>query len=181
MNIRNHVGLDLSLTCTGVVALNDDGELLLSRGISTKQRGIKRLIALSDEVETLVRDLRPTVVLLEGYAYSAVGRQHAAGELGGVVRYRLHQLNPHLPIASVPPSSLKKFASGKGNAPKDAMRIAVYKRWGFEAKTTDEVDAYAAAQMARSVCNPVHLTTSQQEALGKITWEVGAIEPECSG
>ncbi len=47
----------------------------------------------------------------------------------------------------VPPARLKKFACGKGNAKKDEIRLAVYKRWGFEAPTNDEVDAYVLARI----------------------------------
>lgn len=40
--------------------------------------------------------------------------------------------SPKIRVVEVPPTTLKKFASGKGNTKKDEMKLAVYKRFGVE-------------------------------------------------
>ena len=69
----------------------------------------------------------------------------ALGELGGVIKCALFE--ERQPYIVVPPARLKKFACGKGNAKKDEVRLEVYKRWGFEAPSNDEVDAYVLARI----------------------------------
>ena len=46
----------------------------------------------------------------------------------------------------VPPRTLKKFVTGKGNSQKDQMRLAVYKTWQFENDELDVIDAFGLAQ-----------------------------------
>ena len=54
-------------------------------------------------------------------------------------------------VVEVPPSTLKKFVTGKGNAKKDQMMLAIYKRWGTEFDNNDAADAYALAQYGRTL------------------------------
>ena len=49
------------------------------------------------------------------------------------------------PFLVVPPARLRSLPAG--NAKKDEVRLEVYKRWGFEAPTNDEVDAYVLARI----------------------------------
>ena len=51
---------------------------------------------------------------LEGYAYGASGQVFHIAENTGVLKYKLHQLM--IPLSVYPPSMIKKFATGKGNA-----------------------------------------------------------------
>jgi Holliday junction resolvasome RuvABC endonuclease subunit len=49
----------------------------------------------------------------------------------------------------VPPTVLKKWTTGHGNAKKEQMAIAVKERWQFASHSHDIVDAIALAQMAQ--------------------------------
>lgn len=113
-------GLDLSLTSTGLV--DGAGEAHL---IGSKQRGLDRLAELRDLI--LDNLAGATLVAIEGYAYGRPNQAHQLGELGGVIRLALHERDIH--IANVPPSTVKLWATGKGNAPKDAVLAAAVRRW----------------------------------------------------
>lgn len=63
-----------------------------------------------------------TEAVLEDYAFSATGRVFHIGEHTGILKYLLHR-NGYT-IRAVPPTVVKKFATGKGNADKSRMTNA---------------------------------------------------------
>jgi Holliday junction resolvasome RuvABC endonuclease subunit len=68
---------------------------------------------------------------------------HSAGLTGmaqGVVRLAL--IENEVPFAVVTAASLKKFATGSGNAAKADMRMELYKRTGLDLRDDNEVDAW---------------------------------------
>jgi crossover junction endodeoxyribonuclease RuvC len=69
----------------------------------------------------------------------------------------------------VPPTSVKKFATGKGNTKKDEMVLPIYKKWGFEHASDNVRDAFVLAQMAKGIYDSSNLTEYQKEALKKVT------------
>jgi crossover junction endodeoxyribonuclease RuvC len=63
----------------------------------------------------------------------------------------------------VPPMTLKKFASGKGNSKKQEMLLQMYKRWGIEFNDDNAADSYALARLIRGVgINAVENAVIQQ-------------------
>ena len=166
----NIIGLDLSLTSTGYVTLDEFGEVVNNGAIKSKQKGIERLIELRDGVTELVPFAHQELVdliVIEGYAFGAQNQAAYIGELGGVVKVALHELGREMLI--VPPAKVKQFATGKGNARKDMMRLEVFKRWGFEAKTDDEIDAYALARIGYALMyKDDTLTQAQRDVIEKL-------------
>jgi crossover junction endodeoxyribonuclease RuvC len=144
------IGLDLSLTSTGAVVLGpgeEQGDFCTEESlvIKSKYKGEARLEHLREQIMVLVSLNQPDLIVIEGYAFGRPNAMAPIAELGGVVKHSLY-INGW-PFILVPPTRVKKFACGKGNAKKDEVRLGVYKRWGFEAKTNDEVDAYALARV----------------------------------
>ena len=136
----------------------------------TSLRGSARLDWFYDQ---MIRELAteiPTLVVLEGYAYARPNQQAAIGELGGVVRLALHKWGGDWVV--VPPSSLKKFVTGKGNAPKDRVMMEAYKRFEIDVPTTDETEALCLALMGAtgSFDYVPNLPVVHLEALKKIDW-----------
>lgn len=72
-------------------------------------------------------------------------RGGAATEIANGFATRVQECCARLKIehAAVPASTLKKWTTGKGNAEKDEMRVAVAKRWNRLPATDDEADAIA--------------------------------------
>lgn len=126
------VGLDLSLTATGVAS--DSGT---TRTIRPAASGDQRLVEIAAETTRWLRN--PDLVVIE----DVVVRSPAAAKLGmvhGAVRTRLMRIA--VPYVLVPPATLKRFAAGKGNADKTAMALALFKRAALELPNDNEVDAY---------------------------------------
>ena len=67
-------------------------------------------------------------ISIEGYAFGAKGKVFHIAENTGVLKYRLHQAG--IPVEVIPPSAIKKQASGKGNANKEEMYKAFVKETG---------------------------------------------------
>jgi Holliday junction resolvasome RuvABC endonuclease subunit len=161
-------GLDLSLTSTGFAAIRRG--MMVGFAVSPPKgcRGAARLAFLDAEITALMTRYAVQLVALEGYAFGArVGREQA-GELGGVVRLALHRAG--VPFVVVPPSSLKAFATGKGNADKHAVGKELYKRWGVDLEGNDATDAGGLALIAfERLHSTLPLTQTQRAALAKIT------------
>ena len=131
------VGIDASLTGTGLAISNGFNLKTATERIESKLKGVDRLI----EIREIVREniLYADLVVIEDYAYSRSNRAHQMGELGGVLRVLFKEMNKNLLIVGT--SQLKKFATGRHNASKEEMAVGAYKKWGIECKTNDETDA----------------------------------------
>jgi Holliday junction resolvasome RuvABC endonuclease subunit len=58
-------------------------------------------------------------VYIEGYAFNAVGRVFQIAENTGILKYKIWQTGTT--CITVPPTVIKKFATGKGNANKESL------------------------------------------------------------
>jgi len=161
------LALDLSLTKSGVCI--DSGQTtIISSG---SLRGPERLSMITNEVRSLVAVVDADIIVIEGYSFGSQGRAtFSIGELGGCVRLLFWRMG--VPYVEVPPSCLKKWATGKGNANKDAMIAEAVRRFGFPGSDNNEVDAYLLWAMARHAYgSPVAKTTvAQAGALESVTW-----------
>ena len=83
--------------------------------------------------------------------------------IGWILRYVLYYAG--VDFIEIPPTTLKKFATGKGNAKKEDMILPIYKRYGFEDKSDNVRDAYVLAQIARALDGQGQHTKAQLECL----------------
>lgn len=136
----NVAGLDLSLSSTGIAVAEGTfactaPEHSCDTGDPLVDRCIRMWHAISNDFDLVAEDL----VVIE----DLVVRSQAAATLGvlhGVVRAALWRRTS---VLLVPPTTLKKFATGKGNANKDLVRDAARDRGGLPAGvTSDEADAW---------------------------------------
>lgn len=162
------LGLDLSLTATGVADIDGTPSTLTS-----SLTGPARLHDLRNQVDRLTHTqttCRVSLVAIEGYAMGSARQSHsyAIGELGGVIRHRLWMHN--LPFVEVPPALVKKYATGKGNAPKDLVLVEAVKRLGYEGSSKDEADAlWLRALVLDALGEPVvTVPAAHREALAKV-------------
>lgn len=92
-------------------------------------------------------------ILLEGYAFAAKGKVFHIAENTGVLKYKLYQRG--IPVSTIPPTTVKKMATGKGNADKEMMHDSFMLETGIDLRgimtpskksidspVSDLVDAY---------------------------------------
>lgn len=166
MTLLNVLTLDLSLTATGWAFTLDEHGVERAAG---SLRGVARLAAYQHWLITLLDD-HYHLVVLEGYAYAKGNQAHQIGEWGGTARLTIHQAG--IPFVEIPPATLKKYATGRGNAPKPDMRMALYKRSELDIPDDNQVDAiWLLAATHQAYQQPLwEMPQANVEALGKIDW-----------
>jgi hypothetical protein len=185
------LGLDLSLTNTGVAHINGVTESLRApeRKRSKGERrtlddDMARLGWLLDQItpftsrifdpasgRPLVEVPVPHLVVIEDYAFSrGDSHSHALGELGGIVRLDLWERG--IPFVLVGPSSLKTYATGRGNAKKNDVRMERFKRTGVDERDDNQNDAWWLRAMALDAlgCPVLQLPTTHRRALDGVDW-----------
>lgn len=88
-----------------------------------------------------------TLAVLEAPSFASVhGMQHERAAVWW--RVMAGQVRRDIPVATCPPGTLKRWATGKGNASKQDMKRAVAALWpghGLARVSADEIDALALA------------------------------------
>jgi crossover junction endodeoxyribonuclease RuvC len=156
------LALDLSLTQTGWAIEGDSGV------IRSRLRGWERIDRIRREVMALAAFA--DLVCIEGYSYGSKGMAvYQIAELGGIIRYSLWMR--HILYVEVSPSTLKKFATTKGNCGKDEMIAAAIRKYGFEGCNNNEADAWLLWHMASVHYHGVEkITKVELEQVRKIDW-----------
>lgn len=112
--------------------------------------------------------------MIEGYSFSSRNSQaHSIGELGGVIRLMLYEMN--IPFVEIPPTSRAKFATGRGNASKHDVISSISAKTGIifsGAGGDDRCDAWVLEQMAyaRLGISGFAWTKEQLQSLDKVDW-----------
>lgn len=132
------VGLDLSLTSTGIAVPDGTTLTLNARTVDPREA---RLNQLGTDLWRLLEREHPQLAVIEGYSL------HSPGPLGltrraewvGVALLNLRRMR--CPVVEIPPTTLKSWATGNGHATKDAMVTAAHAAGGHP-ENDDEADAY---------------------------------------
>jgi crossover junction endodeoxyribonuclease RuvC len=151
--------------------------------ITSERRGIARVADIRRQLTDTIAAIPGMVsgcmwpgkdfYAIEGYSFGSPYSAHQLGELGGAIR--LYLFGDGRSYVEIPPSTLKKFATGSGRAKKDELRLAVFKRWGKEFKTDHEVDAFILAKIAEAVFgDPGPLTQFQSEVVKRCKQNLAA-------
>ncbi|GHJ11189.1 hypothetical protein TPA0907_55560 [Micromonospora humidisoli] len=164
------LGIDLSLTSTGLAGPGWTATI--------KPGATLRGTARMSHVRTVLLDRYLNgldLVALEGPSYGnqGTGRQaghHERAGLWWVVRCML-DARGH-PVAVVPPATLKRYATGKGNASKADVVLAVGRRFPWFDGGEDEADALVLAAMAADhLGHPLTpMPAAHRAALDAVQW-----------
>lgn len=144
------LGLDIS-TYVGMSLVNPKNpEAIVGKCVNfPKARGPARLQLIAQEVRRVISVWKPTQVVIEGYAIYRASSVVTVVACGTIVRQTLYELGYNW--LEVPPTTLKKWVTGKGTANKAAMADAVLARWGYQSPSDDIVDAVALAQVGVAI------------------------------
>lgn len=170
---RMFMGLDLSLTGTGCVVLDESGEIFshdvwgekLKRNARVRDK-IERMIYIAEKVigaaKSALQPYMPPMtgykkaiydatlelhVGIEGFAFGARGAQNDLGEIQGIVKSQIW-LALHIEPVIIVSSTARKAVMGKGNFPKKDILTELVRR-GLELKDHNEADAYVIAECLR--------------------------------
>lgn len=187
---RRVVGLDLSLTGTGVASLTNGVIVPAVKLIGSSGKAGASLPEQVQRHNQLSADIiaavyagpngfnRPELVAVEGPALGIPRFSDSSAFRRAAVWWQVVQtlVDDQVPVVSVAPSSLKKFATGKGNAAKTAVALAIQRDWPDSVLTDDNItDALGLAMMAASHLGwefPYRVTVPRRDALGKVDWRV---------
>ncbi len=172
------IGVDYSLTSPAICILPDDPAAQFEQAEIHFLTGVKkaakirtknligyefpaytdfqdRIGKISQWAISIVRKAGSPIVFLEGYSYSSVGNSFDIAENTGLFKHKLHLLGGY-DVRLVPPTTLKKFATEKGNAKKPDMAAAFWRENNVDIKaelgltsenpSSDIVDAYYLAR-----------------------------------
>lgn len=127
------MGLDLSLNGTGV-CLPDNRVMTIKL---KAEHGDNRLCLIRDTIRRFLPKVDMCVI--EDKLHSTY-QAATLGMVQGTVRTEL--MDQGVPYALVTPGTLKKFATGNGNADKALMMAEAYRQAGLRFKDSDTCDAW---------------------------------------
>lgn len=148
------VGLDLSLTSTGVAIVRPDAEIrtlvIESKGKDSDNLYVtaERLARIAQEVTALIP--YGAVVGIEGPSHGNTnGKHHDRSGLWWLVVHELIYTR-NIPVVEISPNTIKKYATGKGTASKLDVVLAIGRRFPeITLAKDDEIDALAIAAILR--------------------------------
>jgi len=165
------IGIDPSLTATGIATL-DECETIITRPGDDLNR-LRRIVS-----EVAYRAYGADLAVIEGLSFgNRNGKSAERGALHWMIRDRLDR--DKVPIAVVPPTSRARYATGKGNAGKDAVMIACVQRLPLLVSNNNEADAaiLLAMGMDHAGYPLVPMPATHRAALLNIAWPRTAREP----
>lgn len=168
MGVQAYLGIDPSPTKTGLALILDDDGLLDTRirlVVPKKLTGTPRIAYTRDAVAEFLQGFPNVSTAIEGPAVYAVNQADKLGQLRGALLLFLS--DRHSPTLVVPPSTLKKFATGNGGASKKRMQDTAFDMWN-QRMSDDEADAawLSFLSYAYHTPEPLHgLTRAQIEVI----------------
>lgn len=155
------IGIDPSLAATGIAGFSGELATIIDKvGDGRLNTLYFAVMAYADTADLAVLEDLPVNAMSAG----------ATGMAQGVVRLAL--IHSGVPYVLVSPATLKKFATGRGNATKGDMRMALYQRFDLDLRDDNQVDArwLQEAGLARYDIGVPRLPKSHIEALNKVDW-----------
>lgn len=176
------VGLDLSLTATGI-ATPVGVRTITSKGRAgaTLDDRYERLVKLAQSIGLAIADdaeaadADDVLVVIEAPAFSrTTGHQHDRSGLWWLIVHAL--LQTQNTVVEVQPTARAKYATGKGNAGKDEVLAAVVRRYpDVLVSNNNEADALVLRAMGCDHLGQhlVDVPQTHRAALDRVAWPTG--------
>ena len=123
------------------------------------QDDLDRWDKISGWAMEVMSDWNIDLCMLEDYSFASTGRTFQIGEHFGLLKYKMRR--SIIPFETVPPTVLKKFATGKGNAKKELLNEQFIIDTGWDVKkelgqtdkqwnpSSDIIDSYYLAELGK--------------------------------
>jgi len=145
------IGIDPSLTATGIVIVNSSCETVKQHLIHTEADCYicpqQRLQDIMTDLITIIKDYNIGIVNIEGLSYNSTSTsfQERCGLYFMITTYFF---NKDINFIITPPRSLKKLIAGNGNASKEQMIEVVQGKYNQNMNNDDNLcDAYGLARV----------------------------------
>lgn len=145
---KRYVGIDPSST-TGFFIQDEKGNIVIEQDIFYEYTvDPQRMIHISD---TIINNLqKDDIICIESFSMNSQGRALTfQSGLGWIIREQLHRKG--YSYYDVTPKSVKKFATGNGNATKTTMIKPIQYRWGFYHASDNIMDAFVMSEIAKAI------------------------------
>lgn len=179
------VGIDQSLVAFGLVAYSYEDDTAFCWLHKPAGHGVRRLFDIQSFLRGVFQQItlrcgEPEHVTMEGYAFATHAGREVMGECGAATKMALVSA---LGIAKqvaypslVTPQQVKKFATSRGNAKKNEVLLAIYKKWGVTFTDDNLADAYALARVAAALATGESKYDYEQDVIRRIArnteWEL---------
>jgi len=169
------MGLDLSLSSSGAVIIDDNYKILQKQVLSTSSVGVERLYFLEEMLKGFLQEIVGNILLIciEAPAYGiSEGNLFHLGQWAGLVELTLFKLGKKYIFAS--PSQLKKYVMGSGKGAKQLMLLKTFQNFYEEFEDDNLCDAYGLARIAHDYYlykkenKKILVKKYQEEVLNKI-------------
>ena len=175
------VSVDQALTNTGYCLPDGTTTSLAAKapanlvGMVSERDRYARQCLLRDRLLDIAERHTVDLIVIEGYAYNQPNAAVAAGELGFALRDGAERVG--IPWVIVPPNSRAKYATGNGNASKDAVLMATAARLGRTFAKNDGCDAWLLWALASAAYGlpQWEVPKKHQDALPSVDWPVISI------
>jgi crossover junction endodeoxyribonuclease RuvC len=189
------IGVDTSLASTGISTIRwapNETEPITATAevITTKGKRADTVLARDARIGLITQSVRqylaPDVclVVIESGAFASVGGSN--WDRAGLWWRVVHAVHGYgldaIPLATVPPATLKKWATDRGNADKSDVAVAMARLWpNVDAPANDAWDALGLAHMGAQVLGwPVPSRAHHAAARAKGVWPESVSTAEVS-
>lgn len=173
--ISYSIGIDPSLAETGFCVIDFKKKTCFSGTLETPPKKdkmpvseISRMKNIVDKIEEITEGKKSFVLTIEGISLSS-RNTNVLAQLCGLnymIRDRFYDLFSEGRIYIVPPTTLKKFITGKGNSKKEMMLLETYKKYGVSFSNNNMADAFGLAKIGEALINEqIKLTKPQSEVI----------------
>ena len=169
------LGLDLSLSSSGAVIIQNNYEILQRQVLSTSSVGVERLFFLEKLLNSFLQENIDDIcmICIESPAYGiSEGNLFHLGQWAGLVELILFKLGKEFIFAT--PSQLKKYVLGSGKGAKQLMLLKTFQNFNEEFDDDNMCDAYGLARIAHDYYytkiknKDISIKKYQKEVLDKI-------------
>jgi len=158
--MKYFLGLDISLTSTGVCVINEKGKVCIITHITSENIGNDvsgRMLRIKNVGKEVLAALGKNIIMctaIEAYSFASKGKLAQLVEIGSHIRFKIYSFTPSVIIEPVP-IQLKKFILGpqlmkkaKGKEAKTIIIREIYKKYCLDINNDDEADAFILANIA---------------------------------